>query len=301
MARFLIQRLLSLIPVLLGVTLIVFIMLRLIPGNPVVMSLGTSATPAEVHLLEVQLGLNKPLWIQYLTYMNGLLHGNLGLSMQSGLTVTSVLSSRFPATLQLALASLLIAVVVGFVSIKPHGFVGRSTVVVSTILLAVPQFWLGILLIMVFALILKWVPVFGYGGLSHLILPALSVGLGAGAVNVRVIRSAMMEVWGSDYIRTARAKGLRERAVIIKHALRNALIPAITVIGLQLGFLLGGTVIVEQLFGWPGLGSLLIASIQARDYTVVQGGVLYLSLMFILANLLVDVLYVFVDPQVKFS
>ena len=301
MARFLIQRLLSLIPVLLGVTLIVFIMLRLIPGNPVVMSLGTSATPAEVHLLEVQLGLNKPLWIQYLTYMNGLLHGNLGLSMQSGLTVTSVLSSRFPATLQLALASLLIAVVVGFISIKPRGFVGRSTVVVSTILLAVPQFWLGILLIMVFALILKWVPVFGYGGLSHLILPALSVGLGAGAVNVRVIRSAMMEVWGSDYIRTARAKGLRERAVIIKHALRNALIPAITVIGLQLGFLLGGTVIVEQLFGWPGLGSLLIASIQARDYTVVQGGVLYLSLMFILANLLVDVLYVFVDPQVKFS
>ncbi len=186
-------------------------------------------------------------------------------------------------------------------SIKPDGIISRSIVIISTVLLAVPQFWLGILLIMVFALMLKWLPVFGYGGISHLVLPALSVGLVAGAVNVRVIRTAMMEVLGSDYIRTARAKGLRTRAVIWKHALRNALIPVITILGLQLGFLLGGTVIVEQLFGWPGVGSLLISSIQARDYTVVQGGVLYLSLMFILANLIVDLLYVLVDPQVKFS
>ncbi len=301
-----VHRLLGVLPVLFGVTLIVFFMLRLIPGNPVVMSLGTSATPAEVHLLEVQLGLTKPLWQQYLTYMAGLVHGQLGLSMQSGLPVTSVLASRFPATLQLALASLVIAVIVGFVfgvlgSIKPDGIISRSIVIISTVLLAVPQFWLGILLIMVFALTLKWLPVFGYGGISHMVLPALSVGLVAGAVNVRVIRTAMMEVLGSDYIRTARAKGLRTRAVIWKHALRNALIPVITILGLQLGFLLGGTVIVEQLFGWPGVGSLLISSIQARDYTVVQGGVLYLSLMFILANLIVDLLYVLVDPQVKFS
>lgn len=306
MVRFIIQRLLGVIPVLFGVTLIIFFMLRLIPGNPVILSLGTSATPSEVHLLEVQLGLNKPLWVQYFTYIGGLLHGNLGLSMQSGLPVTTELSQRFPATLQLALAALVIAVVLGYVfgilaSLKPNGLLARSIVIVSTIFLAVPQFWLGLILIMVFSLILRWLPVFGYGGLSHLILPALSVGLVAAAVNIRVIRTAMVEVLGADYIRTARSKGLKPRLVIMKHALRNALIPTITIIGLQLGFLLGGTVIVEQLFGWPGVGSLLISAIEARDYTLVQGGVLYLALMFIFANLLVDILYALIDPQVKFS
>lgn len=306
MVRFIIQRLLGVIPVLFGVTLFIFFMLRLIPGNPVILSLGTSATPSEVHLLEMQLGLNKPLWVQYFTYIGGLLHGNLGLSMQSGLPVTTELSQRFPATLQLALAALIIAVVLGYVfgilaSLKPNGLLARSIVVVSTIFLAVPQFWLGLILIMVFSLILRWLPVFGYGGLSHLILPALSVGLVAAAVNIRVIRTAMVEVLGADYIRTARSKGLKPRLVIIKHALRNALIPTITIIGLQLGFLLGGTVIVEQLFGWPGVGSLLISAIEARDYTLVQGGVLYLALMFIFANLLVDILYALIDPQVKFS
>lgn len=306
MVRFIIQRLLGVIPVLFGVTLIIFFMLRLIPGNPVILSLGTSATPSEVHLLEVQLGLNKPLWVQYFTYIGGLLHGNLGLSMQSGLPVTTELSQRFPATLQLALAALVIAVVLGYVfgilaSLKPNGLLARIIVIVSTIFLAVPQFWLGLILIMVFSLILRWLPVFGYGGLSHLILPALSVGLVAAAVNIRVIRTAMVEVLGADYIRTARSKGLKPRLVIMKHALRNALIPTITIIGLQLGFLLGGTVIVEQLFGWPGVGSLLISAIEARDYTLVQGGVLYLALMFIFANLLVDILYALIDPQVKFS
>ncbi|MHB1683107.1 MAG: ABC transporter permease [Bacilli bacterium] len=306
MARFIIQRLFGVIPVLFGVTLIVFLMLRLIPGNPVILSLGTSATPAEVHLLEVQLGLNKPLWSQYLTYIGGLLHGNLGLSMQSGLPVTVELAQRFPATLELASAALMIAVVFGYLfgvlaSLKPNGVMARVIVIISTIFLAVPQFWLGLILIMVFSLILGWLPVFGFGGLSHLVLPALSVGLVAVAVNVRVIRTAMIEVLGADYVRTARSKGLRPLRVVLKHVLPNALIPTITIIGLQLGFLLGGSVIVEQLFGWPGVGSLLISAIEARDYTVVQGGVLYLALMFIFANLLVDILYALVDPQVKFS
>lgn len=306
MARFIIQRLLGVIPVLFGVTLIVFLMLRLIPGNPVILSLGTSATPAEVHLLEVQLGLNKPLWSQYLAYIGGLLHGNLGLSMQSGLPVTVELAQRFPATLELASAALMIAVVFGYLfgvlaSLKPNGVMARVIVIISTIFLAVPQFWLGLILIMVFSLILGWLPVFGFGGLSHLVLPALSVGLVAVAVNVRVIRTAMIEVLGADYVRTAKSKGLRPLRVVLRHVLPNALIPTITIIGLQLGFLLGGTVIVEQLFGWPGVGSLLISAIEARDYTVVQGGVLYLALMFIFANLLVDILYALVDPQVKFS
>lgn len=306
MARFILQRLLGVIPVLFGVTLIVFFMIRLIPGNPVILSLGTSATPAEVHLLEAQLGLNKPWWSQYGAYIGGLLHGNLGLSMQSGLSVSSELAQRFPATLELASAALVIAVVLGytfgiFASLKPNGVMARTIVIVSTIFLAVPQFWLGLILIMFFSLMLRWLPVFGYGGLSHLILPALSVGLVAAAVNVRVVRTAMVEVLGADYVRTATAKGLRPQKVVIKHALRNALIPTITIIGLQLGFLLSGTVIVEQLFGWPGVGSLLISAIEARDYTLVQGGVLYLALIFIFANLLVDLLYALVDPQVQFS
>lgn len=306
MVRFILQRLLGVIPVLFGVTFIVFFMIRLIPGNPVILSLGTSATPAEVHLLEAQLGLNKPWWSQYGAYIGGLLHGNLGLSMQSGLSVSGELAQRFPATLELASAALVIAVVLGYIfgilaSLRPNGMMARTIVVVSTIFLAVPQFWLGLILIMVFSLILRWLPVFGYGGLSHLILPALSVGLVAAAVNVRVIRTAMVEVLGADYVRTATAKGLRPRKVILKHALRNALIPTITIIGLQLGFLLSGTVIVEQLFGWPGVGSLLISAIEARDYTLVQGGVLYLALIFIFANLVVDLLYALVDPQVQFS
>lgn len=306
MTAFIIRRLLSLIPVLFGVTLIVFLILRLIPGNPVILSLGTNATPIAVHALERQLGLNKPLWQQYWTYIVGLLQGNMGLSMQSGQPVSTLLAGRLIATLQLALASFLVAVVVGFVfgilAVRYHQtLLDRLILVVATLFLATPQFWLGLMLIMVFALILGWFPVFGYGGLLHLVLPALSVGLIAGAVNVRIIRNEMLAIIHQDFIRTARAKGLPIGRVLVKHALKNALVPTITILGLQLGFLLSGTVIVEQLFGWPGLGSLLISAIQARDYTVVQGGVLYLSLIFVGVNLMVDLLYAVVDPRVRYS
>ncbi|WP_028962469.1 ABC transporter permease [Sulfobacillus thermosulfidooxidans] len=306
MLTFIIRRVIASIPVMLGVTMIVFLILRLIPGNPVILSLGTNATPQSVHFLENQLGLNKPLWQQYVTYITGLVHGNLGLSMQSGQPVSTLLSGRLAATLQLAFAAFIVAVISGFsgglIASRFHKTViDHVVMIMATILLATPQFWLGILLIMVFALELGWFPVFGYGGLSHLVLPALSVGLIAGAVNVRIIKNEMMAIMHHDYIRTAQAKGASAGRILMAHALRNALLPTITILGLQLGYLLSGTVIVEQLFGWPGLGSLLISAIQSRDYTLVQGGVLYLSLIFIIVNLLVDILYAIIDPRVRYS
>lgn len=304
MARYLARRLLTTVPVLIGVTLVVFLILHAIPGNPVVLSLGSQATPTTVHLLERRLGLNRPLWVQYGSYLGGLLHGDLGISMQSGLPVQSVLASRFVATLELALSGLVIAIVMGLVlgtiaAARPGGLMDRAIVLLAGVMLGVPQFWLGLLLIIVFAVSLRALPVFGYGGISHLVMPALSIGLVAGAVNVRVVRNAQLEVWSSDYIRTARASGESDLQITVHHVLRNSLIPVITVMGLQLGYLLGGTVIVEQVFGWPGLGSVLISAIEARDYTVVQGGILYLALMFVAANLLVDVLYASINPQVR--
>lgn len=306
MVSFMVRRLVSLIPVLLGVSLIVFLIIRLIPGNPVILSLGTSATPAAVHSLEQQLGLNKPLWVQYWQYLTGLFQGNLGVSMQSGQPVSMLLAARLLATLQLALAAFLIAVGEGFflgviAAWNRDTILDRAVLVLATLFLAIPQFWLGLMLVMVFSLALGWLPVFGYGGLPHLILPALSVGLIAGAVNARIIRDEMLTILRQDYIRTARAKGLTTFRILVKHALKNAMIPTITIMGLQLGYLLSGTVIVEQLFGWPGIGSLLISAIQSRDYTLVQGGVLYLSLIFVGVNVMVDMLYVVADPRVRYG
>lgn len=306
MLLFAVRRVISVIPVLFGITLLVFLIVRLIPGNPVILSLGTNATPAAIHSLEQQLGMNRPLWMQYSSYMMGLIHGNLGLSMQSGQPVSTLLAGRLVATLQLASAAFIIAVITGLffgvLAARYHKlWADQVILVVATVFLATPQFWLGLMLIMVFALWLGWLPVFGYGGITHLILPALSVGLIAGAVNIRVIRNEMLNVIHQDFIRTAKAKGLSSRRVLLGHVLRNALIPTITILGLQLGYLLSGAVIVEQLFGWPGIGSLLIAAIEARDYTLVQGGVLYLSLIFVTVNLIVDLLYAVVDPRVRYS
>lgn len=306
MSRYIAIRVASTIPVVLGVVTIVFLMLRLIPGNPVIMSLGTSATPQAVALLTRRLGLNLPLWVQYAHYIGQLLHGNLGLSMQSSLPVQSLLAQRLGATLELAFGGILVAVVMGLAfgvlaATTPRPAVEKSIIAGSTLFLAVPNFWLGIVMVMLFALTLHWLPVFGFGGLYHLTLPALSLGLVAGAVNVRIVRNTVGEVLTQQYVRTALAKGLTRRKIIWKHALKNALIPVVTIIGLQFGSLLGGVVVIEQLFGWPGIGSLLISAIEARDYTLVQGGVLYLSLIFILVNLLVDVAYTLIDPRIRYA
>ena len=305
-AVYLAKRILSMIPVLLGLTIAVFFILRLIPGNPVKMSLGFNASSQAVAMMTRQLGLNRPLWVQLGSYVWNLVHGDLGLSMQSGQPVAFLLAQRFPATLELAGAGMVVAVIMGatlgvIAALFIGTWVDRAVMVVATIGLSVPVFWVGLLLVMVFSLFLHWFPVFGYGGISHLVLPAISLGVVASAVIARLVRASMAEVLNSDYVRTARAKGAGRARVVLRHALRNALIPAITIMGLQVGSLLGGTVILEQLFGWPGLGSLLITAVNGRDYTLVQGGVLYLALIFLVVNLAVDLLYSVIDPRVRYG
>lgn len=294
------------VPVLIGLVVAVFFILRLIPGNPVKMALGFNASSQAVALMTRQLGLNRPLVVQLASYLWNLVHGNLGLSLQSGESVTLLLAQRFPATLELAGAGMALAVVLGAsLGVVAALFIGtwvdRAVMVAATIGLSIPVFWLGLVLVMVFSLLLHWFPVFGYGGISHLVLPAVSLGLVASAVNARLVRASMAEVLGSDYVRTAHAKGAGRARVVLRHALRNALIPSITIMGLQVGSLLGGAVILEQLFGWPGLGSLLIAAVNSRDYTLVQGGVLYIALIFLVVNLAVDLLYSVIDPRVRYS
>lgn len=294
------------VPVLVGLVVAVFFILRLIPGDPVKMALGFNASSQAVALMTRQLGLNRPLVVQLASYLWNLVHGNLGLSLQSGQSVTALLAQRFPATLELAGAGMALAVVLGAsLGVVAALFIGtwvdRAVMVAATIGLSIPVFWLGLVLVMVFSLLLHWFPVFGYGGISHLVLPAVSLGLVASAVNARLVRASMAEVLGSDYVRTAHAKGAGRARVVLRHALRNALIPSITIMGLQVGSLLGGAVILEQLFGWPGLGSLLIAAVNSRDYTLVQGGVLYIALIFLVVNLAVDLLYSVIDPRVRYS
>lgn len=306
MASFVLKRILAMVPVLLGVTVAVFMILHLIPGDPVKMALGINASAQAVELLRHQLGLDQPLPVQLLRYVWNLAHGNLGLSIQSGQPVGYLLAQRFPATLELAFGGMAVAVTLGaFFGVVAALYIGtwvdRAVMVVATIGLSVPVFWVGLVLVMVFSLLLHWLPVFGYGSLNHLILPAFSLGVVASAVNARLVRASMAEVLAADYIRTAKAKGASKMRVVLRHALRNALIPAITVMGIQVGSLLGGTVILEQLFGWPGLGSLLISAVNTRDYTLVQGGVLYISFIFLLVNLAVDLLYSVIDPRVRYA
>jgi peptide/nickel transport system permease protein len=305
-AVYLVKRILGMVPVLFGLTIAVFFILRMIPGNPVKMSLGFNASAQAVAVMTRQLGLDRPLWVQLADYLWNLVHGNLGVSMQSGQPVATLLAQRFPATLELAGGGMVVAVILGatlgvIAALFIGTWVDRAVMVLATIGLSVPVFWLGLILVLVFALLLHWFPVFGYGGLSHLVLPAVSLGVVASAVNARLVRASMAEVLNSDYVRTARAKGSGRARVVLRHALRNALIPAITIMGLQVGSLLGGTVILEQLFGWPGIGSLLITAVNGRDYTLVQGGVLYIALIFLLVNLAVDLLYSVIDPRVRYG
>jgi peptide/nickel transport system permease protein len=294
------------IPVLLGVVVAVFLILRVIPGDPVRLALGFNATPQAVAAMRAELGLNLPLPVQLGRYIWQLLHGNLGVSLVSDEPVGLLLAQRFPATLELAVAGMAVAIFLGVtLGTVAAAFMGtwvdRAVMVLATLGLSVPVFWLALLLVMVFSLLLHWLPVFGYGGISHLVLPAVSLGLVAAAVNARLVRASLAEVLGADYVRTAAAKGASRLRVLLRHALRNALLPAITVMGIQVGSLLGGAVILEQVFGWPGLGSLLVTAVESRDYTVVQGSVLYIALVFMVVNLVVDLLYAVIDPRVRYQ
>lgn len=304
MIRYVIKRLLALIPVLLGVILIIFLIMDLTPGDPARLVLGNMAPTEALEAFREQHGLNDPIPVRYGRYVAGVFQGDFGTSWRTGLSVTSEVLERFPATLELAFYSLffsfLLMVPLGIVSaVKQNSLVDNVGMVVSLIGIAMPSFWLGLVLILQFSLNWGLFPSGGYGTIRHLALPVLTTGALTMANIARMTRSSMLEIIRQDYIRTALAKGVRKRDVILKHALRNAWIPVITVVGIQFGTLLGGIVIVENVFSWPGLGNFLLTSIQRKDTPAVLGGVVFMTMVFCLVNLAVDIIYAYVDPRIK--
>jgi peptide/nickel transport system permease protein len=304
------------VPTVLGVVTAVFLLIRLVPGDVVTQLIGLegSLPSGRVEELRRLFGLNLPLHVQYGEYVGNVARGNLGTSLRTGRAVGPELARRFPVTIQLAVMGLAVAVIIGLpigiLAALRHGRIPDYVATGFALLgLSVPSFWLAILLILLFALRLRWLPPTGYfspgesiaENLRHLVLPALSLGLVLAAASTRIVRSSLLEVLGRHYVRTARAKGLWEGAVVLRHALRNALIPVVTVIGLQFGTLLGGTVIIEQIFSLPGIGRYALEGINLRDYPVVQGAVLAIALSFTLVNLLVDLCYGFLDPRIRYS
>jgi peptide/nickel transport system permease protein len=301
---FLLARLLSALVVILGVVCLVFMLIHLVPGDPVDVMLGESAIPADRQALRSSLGLDRPIVIQLADYLKGVSVLDLGNSLHARQPVTDLLVSRIPATLELAFAALvvtlLIAIPLGIIAAVKRGGIGDWGAMGFSLLgLSIPNFWLGPMLILCFSLWLGWTPVSGREGISSLILPAVTLGTAFAAITARMVRSSLLEVLGEDFIRTARAKGLDETRVIWRHAMRNAWLPVITLLGLQLGALLGGAVVTEVIFDWPGIGSLMIESIQKRDYPVVQGSVLFISLLYVLVNTLTDILYGLIDPRIR--
>lgn len=304
MASYIIRRLLLVIPVLLGVSLLVFSMVRLIPGDPAIFIAGEHASSADIEAIREQFGLTRSLPVQYTIFLGNLLRGDLGRSTRTDRPVTREIWERFPDTLQLASASMLIASLVGLIAgiisaTRPYSIIDYTAMVGAMIGVSAPVFWLGLMLMLLFSVRLNWLPAVGSGTISHLILPALTLGAASTAVIARMTRSSMLEVFGQDYVRTARSKGLKENRVIVKHALRNSLVPVITIMGLRFGTLLGGAVLTEIVFAWPGVGRLMVDSILARDYPVVQGAVLVIAMTFIFVNLAVDLLYSFIDPRIR--
>lgn len=326
------ERVLATIPIALGVAIAVFIFMRLMPGDPVDIMMGEAGgvTQEEIDALKAELGLDKSLPVQLGTYLTGLVRGDLGYSIPSSRPVAEVILEALPATIELALYSLLfalaVAVPIGVVSaLRQQSVIDRTSMAASFLGISMPAFWLGILGIIVFSLHLGWLPTSGritYGfepetitglftvdalltgdlpalwdALKHLVLPAATLGAGVAAVVARVVRSSMLEVLRADYVLFARAKGVAERAVTIRHALRNALIPAVTVVGLQVGTLLGGNMIVETVFGWPGLGRVVVDAIFSRDYPLVQAAVMVYALTFVVVNLATDVIYTYLNPK----
>jgi peptide/nickel transport system permease protein len=326
-SRYIAQRLLHTLVVLFGVSLLTFALIHVTPGDPVLVMLGTDATPSELERLRHLLGLDQPLYVQYVQYIGRLLTGQMGDSIFQHQPVTKLIGDRFPATVELTLAAMSIAVVVGMLTgvisaVVPYSLFDVTAMLVALAGVAMPVFWLGMLVILLFSLQLGWLPSFGRGepiveavqywirtgdlsdvldALRHLVLPALTLGAFSTALISRLVRSALLEVLGQDYVRTARAKGLAQSPVIARHALPNALIPVVTVVGLQVGTLLGGAVLAETIFAWPGIGRLLIQAISQRDYPLVQGIVMLTAMAVSLINLIVDLLYGVINPRVRYG
>jgi peptide/nickel transport system permease protein len=310
------RRLLHLVPVLLGVSLVVFLVMHLAPGDPADVMLGVQATAEERARLRADLGLDDPLAVQYLRWLGRVARGDLGRSLWTSRPVLDEVLDRLRATLLLTGSGLLLSTVLGIAlgvasAMRPDSLLDRASAVASLFGASMPVFWLGIVLMVVFALWLGWLPASGmhapYGGggagdlLRHLVLPALTIAAASTTIVARLTRSTMLDVLGQDYVRTARAKGLAERRVVVRHGLENALIPIVTMVGVQAGYLLGGAVLTETVFAWPGVGTLMVQGILQRDVPLVQGCVLLVALTFVLVNLAVDVLYAWLDPRIRYE
>ncbi|MEM1254416.1 MAG: ABC transporter permease [Cyanobacteria bacterium P01_H01_bin.21] len=336
MGRYILKRLLQLVPVLLGISLLVFAFLHLIPGDPALVLLGDRANPEQVAALRERMGLNEPLPLQYLSFLGNLLRFDLGESIFTGIPIWDEIKLRWPATFELSVIAMLIALILGIpagviAAVRKNSLIDNLTMSGSLLGVSMPVYWLGLLLVYFFAVNLQWLPPSGRIGieignnfepitgffifdalvqgnfaalkniLAHLVLPAITLSTIPLAILARITRSAMLEVLSQDYIRTARAKGLLELLVIGKHALKNAMLPVVTIVGLEFGTLLGGAILTETIFSWPGIGKWIYEGILQRDYPVVQGGVVFVAFVFVLVNLLVDISYAFLDPRIQYK
>lgn len=306
MIRYISIRLLFALPALWLILTMVFLLAHIVPGDPVAQMLGEGARAEDLTQLRHALGLDLPLPVQYGRYLSGVLHGNLGESFRFQQPVLKVVAEHYPATLELAVVALLICALIGIpagvLAAHKRGERTDHTVAVLTLFgLSVPNFALGPVLILLFSVVLGWLPVSGRGGISHLILPAFTLGAALAAILTRMVRTSVIEELSADYVRTARAKGVSESGVLFRHALRNALIPILTILGLQFGTLLAGTIVTESIFSWPGIGRLAVQAIGARDYPLLQGCILLIAVSYVFVNLFTDLVYALVDPRVRFE
>lgn len=314
MANYAARRILQGIPVLILSSIFVFVLIRFIPGDPAVVIAGSDALPEQIAAIRAKFGLDKPIWQQYLIWISHVLRGDLGVSVLNGFPVEELIWLKFGATLQLTVGaivvSLLISLPLGILSaIRRGGWIDRITSLFVALTYAIPTFWLGILLVIIFALQLRWLPPSGRVdfndkpllALQLLILPSITLGLYTAAVLTRFLKTSLLEIMGQDFVRTARAKGLNQSGVVFRHMLKNALIPFLTVFGLQIGVFLGGAVVTESIFDWPGMGRMMLNAIQTRDYPVLQGGILFIVVGFVLVNLITDLAYAYLDPRIRYQ
>lgn len=314
MQQYILRRLLQMSIVLFLFSIVVFTVLRMVPGDPVAAQLGLEATEEAYDQLRKEMGLDQPIYVQYGVWLREVLRGDFGTSWRSHQSAFSLIQRRFPATIWLTLCSIFIGLIIsvpfGIVAgVRPNSWLSHAATVFSLMGIAMPSFWLGLMLLLTFAVNLRWLPPSGYvspledpvQALRHLIMPSLTLGIALAAPLTRFIRSGMLDVMGTDYVRVARAKGLTDRLVVLRHALKNAMLAVVTVFGVLLGSLLGGSIITESVFNWPGIGTLLLQAIQQRDYGIVQGVVLFISLIFMMVNLLVDITYAYLDPRIRYQ
>ena len=306
MARYLLRRLVLTIPVLLGVATLVFSLIHLVPGDPAQAMLGDGASPADIAQLRTRLGLDRPLLEQYGGFLSGLVRGDLGVSFRTDRPVTSQIIERLPATAELAAAAMLIAIAIAIplgvmAAVRRGTWVDQGAMTLALVGISVPGFWLGPLLALVFAVELGWLPVSGRGTLAHLVLPAVTLGSALAAIVARMTRASLLDELREQYVVAARARGVSRSRAVVAHALRNSLIPVVTILGLQLGAVLTGSIITETIFAWPGVGRLLIQSITFRDYPMVQGCILFIAVTYVAMNLVTDLVYGWLDPRIRYE